>query len=95
MLVIRLSFEDFYVQYIGTYLRCGRLILLSFCICAGTGLPPVIFAKSPNYNISKQTICVYGHVDVQPAKKEDGWIADPFVLTEVMLLHFALTVAFE
>lgn len=25
---------------------------------------------------------VYGHLDVQPALKEDGWNTDPFVLTE-------------
>ena len=26
---------------------------------------------------------VYGHLDVQPAAKEDGWNTDPWVLTEV------------
>ena len=26
---------------------------------------------------------VYGHLDVQPAAKEDGWDTDPWVLTEV------------
>jgi acetylornithine deacetylase/succinyl-diaminopimelate desuccinylase-like protein len=30
----------------------------------------------------KKTVCVYGHLDVQPAAKEDGWDTDPFVLTE-------------
>lgn len=30
----------------------------------------------------KKTVCVYGHLDVQPATKEDGWDTDPFVLTE-------------
>ncbi|KAJ9077866.1 hypothetical protein DSO57_1012689 [Entomophthora muscae] len=34
----------------------------------GLKLPPVIL--------------VYGHYDVQPALKEDGWNTDPFVLTE-------------
>lgn len=29
------------------------------------------------------TICFYGHVDVQPAKKEDGWNTDPYTLTEI------------
>ncbi|XP_006635735.2 cytosolic non-specific dipeptidase-like isoform X1 [Lepisosteus oculatus] len=45
-------------------------------------LPPVIlaeFKKDP----TKPTLCVYGHVDVQPAKKEDGWVTDPYNLTEV------------
>ena len=26
---------------------------------------------------------MYGHLDVQPAQKEDGWNTDPFVLTEI------------
>ncbi|XP_010883469.1 beta-Ala-His dipeptidase [Esox lucius] len=45
-------------------------------------LPPVIlaeFAKDPK----KATLCIYGHVDVQPAKMEDGWATDPFNLTEI------------
>lgn len=44
-------------------------------------LPPVIigsFGKDPK----KKTVCVYGHLDVQPALKEDGWDTEPFVLTE-------------
>lgn len=32
---------------------------------------------------AKKTVCIYGHLDVQPAKMEDGWDTDPFVLTEV------------
>jgi len=32
---------------------------------------------------SKKTVCVYGHLDVQPAEKTDGWDTDPFVLTEI------------
>uniref|UniRef100_A0A8C8RCV4 Carnosine dipeptidase 1 n=2 Tax=Pelusios castaneus TaxID=367368 RepID=A0A8C8RCV4_9SAUR len=45
-------------------------------------LPPLILAelgKDPQ----KPTVCFYGHVDVQPAKKEDGWKTDPFTLTEI------------
>ncbi len=30
----------------------------------------------------KKTVCIYGHLDVQPAAKEDGWNTEPFVLTE-------------
>ncbi len=43
-------------------------------------LPPVIVARygsSPD----KRTILVYGHYDVQPALKEDGWATEPFELT--------------
>jgi nonspecific dipeptidase len=29
-----------------------------------------------------KTVCVYGHLDVQPASMDDGWDTDPFVLTE-------------
>ena len=31
---------------------------------------------------AKKTLLVYGHLDVQPATKEDGWDTDPWVLTE-------------
>ncbi|KAJ8288342.1 hypothetical protein COCON_G00010010 [Conger conger] len=44
--------------------------------------PPVLlaqFERDPN----KPTLCIYGHVDVQPAKKEDGWATDPYTLTEL------------
>lgn len=43
-------------------------------------LPPVVVARygsDPN----KKTILVYGHYDVQPAGKEDGWATEPFELT--------------
>lgn len=29
-----------------------------------------------------ETCLIYGHYDVQPAQKEDGWVNDPFDLTE-------------
>ncbi|XP_078073285.1 cytosolic non-specific dipeptidase-like isoform X3 [Mustelus asterias] len=44
-------------------------------------LPPVVLGelgKDPN----KTTVGIYGHVDVQPAKIEDGWSTDPYLLTE-------------
>lgn len=43
-------------------------------------LPPVIVAR---YGASshKRTILVYGHYDVQPALKDDGWATEPFTLT--------------
>lgn len=31
---------------------------------------------------AKKTVCVYGHYDVQPAAKSDGWDTDPFTLVE-------------
>jgi nonspecific dipeptidase len=44
-------------------------------------LPPILvgeFLSDPK----KKTVCVYGHLDVQPAKLEDGWDSEPFVLEE-------------
>jgi len=45
------------------------------------GLPPVLLGKlgtDPN----KKTLLVYGHLDVQPAEKSDGWDTEPFELIE-------------
>ena len=44
-------------------------------------LPPILLAQFI-VDPAKKTLCVYGHLDVQPAAKEDGWDSDPFVLTE-------------
>lgn len=44
-------------------------------------LPPILLGEF-HVDPSKKTVCVYGHLDVQPAKIEDGWDTDPFVLTE-------------
>jgi Cys-Gly metallodipeptidase DUG1 len=46
------------------------------------GLPPVVFAdyKSGADSKNKKTILVYGHYDVQPANKSDGWNTEPFKL---------------
>lgn len=43
-------------------------------------LPPVIVARLGS-SPSKRTILVYGHYDVQPALKDDGWATEPFDLT--------------
>lgn len=45
-------------------------------------LPKVILGELGN-DPKKKTICVYGHLDVQPALKEDGWNTEPFELTEI------------
>ena len=44
-------------------------------------LPPILLGEFM-VDEKKKTVCVYGHLDVQPAAKEDGWDTDPFVLTE-------------
>ncbi|KAF7643468.1 hypothetical protein LDENG_00238230 [Lucifuga dentata] len=45
-------------------------------------LPKVVTAQFGN-DLNKSTVCVYGHVDVQPAKREDGWKTPPYNLTEI------------
>lgn len=45
-------------------------------------LPKVVTAEFGN-DTNKHTVCVYGHVDVQPAKLEDGWATEPYNLTEI------------
>jgi len=44
-------------------------------------LPPIILGNLGN-DPKKKTVCIYGHLDVQPAKIEDGWDTDPFQLIE-------------
>ncbi|KAI8138613.1 hypothetical protein BJV82DRAFT_545569 [Fennellomyces sp. T-0311] len=44
-------------------------------------LPPIVVATVGN-DPAKKTILVYGHYDVQPALKEDGWATEPFTLVE-------------
>jgi nonspecific dipeptidase len=45
-------------------------------------LPPILLGEFNTNDVSKKTVCVYGHLDVQPANIEDGWDTEPFVLTE-------------
>lgn len=44
-------------------------------------LPPVLMGQLGT-DPKKKTVCVYGHLDVQPALKEDGWDTEPFELIE-------------
>ncbi|KAK5108665.1 hypothetical protein LTR62_008070 [Meristemomyces frigidus] len=45
-------------------------------------LPPAVIGRYPaKKQEGKRTILVYGHYDVQPAEKSDGWNTDPFELT--------------
>ncbi|XP_036274283.1 beta-Ala-His dipeptidase isoform X2 [Pipistrellus kuhlii] len=45
-------------------------------------IPPVILGELGN-DPGKPTVCFYGHLDVQPATQADGWLTDPYTLTEV------------
>jgi len=44
-------------------------------------LPPVLFGTLGE-DPAKKTLLIYGHLDVQPALKEDGWDTEPFELVE-------------
>ncbi|MGW5660319.1 dipeptidase [Streptomyces sp. NPDC003758] len=39
---------------------------------------PAVFAEWPSDDPQAPTVLVYGHHDVQPAAREDGWHSDPF-----------------
>ncbi|GMI34928.1 hypothetical protein TrCOL_g10974 [Triparma columacea] len=45
-------------------------------------LPPILLGQFGN-DPKKKTVCVYGHLDVQPALLSDGWNTEPFELTEI------------
>lgn len=44
-------------------------------------LPPIILGCLGS-DPAKKTVCIYGHLDVQPAYIEDGWATEPFTLVE-------------
>ncbi|MEU7013785.1 dipeptidase [Streptomyces sp. NPDC046385] len=44
---------------------------------------PAVFAEWPSGEPDAPTVLVYGHHDVQPAAREDGWHTDPFEPTVV------------
>lgn len=47
----------------------------------GKNMNDVVFA-SYVHDKNLPTVLIYGHYDVQPAEKDDGWKSDPFTLTE-------------
>ncbi|KAL0962247.1 hypothetical protein UPYG_G00337600 [Umbra pygmaea] len=44
-------------------------------------LPPIVLG-SLGSDPGKKTVCIYGHLDVQPAAIDDGWDTEPFTLVE-------------
>jgi len=43
---------------------------------------PVVIASCIGRSEDRDPLAIYGHYDVQPARMEEGWISDPFELTE-------------
>ncbi len=85
------------VKWMGTELeKCGATIEYADVgeqtLPDGTKLklPPVIMGELGN-DPQKKTLLVYGHLDVQPAAKEDGWDYEPFELTRLINKHFNKT----
>lgn len=44
-------------------------------------LPPIVLGRLGS-DPGKKTVCIYGHLDVQPASIDDGWDTEPFTLVE-------------
>eukprot|EP00096_Caligus_rogercresseyi_P012071 TRINITY_DN4958_c0_g1_i1.p1 TRINITY_DN4958_c0_g1~~TRINITY_DN4958_c0_g1_i1.p1 ORF type:complete len:467 (+),score=146.09 TRINITY_DN4958_c0_g1_i1:47-1447(+) len=44
--------------------------------------PPILLGDLQSRSNSSKTLLVYGHLDVQPALKSDGWDSEPFELSE-------------
>lgn len=44
-------------------------------------MPPIILGRLGS-DPGKKTVCIYGHLDVQPANIDDGWDTEPFKLVE-------------
>ncbi|KAI9363032.1 hypothetical protein DFJ73DRAFT_812187 [Zopfochytrium polystomum] len=68
----RLGFED-----VGNHLP-GKQTLQGHEL----DLPPIVVGRFGKEGNGKKTVLVYGHYDVQPALKSDGWNTDPFTLVE-------------
>jgi acetylornithine deacetylase/succinyl-diaminopimelate desuccinylase-like protein len=47
------------------------------------GLHPIVYAEWMGAGETAKTVLIYGHYDVQPAIKEDGWDTEPFEPTEI------------
>jgi acetylornithine deacetylase/succinyl-diaminopimelate desuccinylase-like protein len=43
-----------------------------------TGGYPVVIGKSRNWQVSKPTVLIYGHYDVQPPEPFEEWVSPPF-----------------
>ena len=56
-------------------------------------LPPVLLGQLGS-DPAKKTLLIYGHLDVQPALKEDGWDYEPFVVRAVFIMYLVVVVQY-
>ena len=64
-------------EWLAAKLRATGFPVAEVWETADGGLPAV-FAEWPSGDPAAPTVLVYGHHDVQPAAREDGWVTDPF-----------------
>ena len=64
-------------EWLADTLRATGFPVVEVLETDGGGLPAV-FAEWPSGDAAAPTVLVYGHHDVQPAAREDGWDTDPF-----------------
>ncbi|CAI5779823.1 beta-Ala-His dipeptidase-like [Podarcis lilfordi] len=69
------------IKYLGGTVELAELGVQELHNGSTPRLPPVILAELKK-DPKKHTVCFYGHLDVQPARLEDGWASEPYNLTE-------------